>query len=130
MTTPRCPRCGGNLRLEREDGGWELDCLQCGYRRGLGEAAALPHVMDCKLGPNKAESPIVLQGEGQLKPGGRPIAKLHYHTPQVGSTLKATKKESRWALQRRESPGPRLKPGAHHQALKPEGRHRGGSKYG
>ena len=32
----RCPRCGGNLGLEYDPpplGGWDVVCLQCGFRR-------------------------------------------------------------------------------------------------
>jgi hypothetical protein len=31
----RCPRCGGNEILEKEDGEWEFVCIQCGRRRGV-----------------------------------------------------------------------------------------------
>jgi hypothetical protein len=30
----RCPRCRGNLGLEYDPpGGWDVVCLQCGFRR-------------------------------------------------------------------------------------------------
>lgn len=27
----RCPRCGGNVYLDRDEQGWYEECLQCGY---------------------------------------------------------------------------------------------------
>ena len=32
-----CPRCGGNLFLERDEYDQHLYCLQCGFRAELGE---------------------------------------------------------------------------------------------
>jgi len=31
FTLMRCPRCGGNIYLERDSGDWREHCLQCGY---------------------------------------------------------------------------------------------------
>jgi len=33
--TRRCPRCGGNLFLDRDYNGWYLECIQCSYTREL-----------------------------------------------------------------------------------------------
>jgi ribosomal protein S27AE len=33
--TRRCPRCGGNLFLDRDYRGWYLECIQCSYTREL-----------------------------------------------------------------------------------------------
>ncbi|OGO40303.1 MAG: hypothetical protein A2147_02795 [Chloroflexi bacterium RBG_16_57_8] len=30
-----CPRCKGDLLVERLEGKWDEYCLQCGYRRDL-----------------------------------------------------------------------------------------------
>ena len=31
----KCPRCHGDLFLDRDTDGWYEQCLQCGYRRGM-----------------------------------------------------------------------------------------------
>ena len=31
----RCPKCGGNLYLDRDYHGWYEQCLQCGYIHDL-----------------------------------------------------------------------------------------------
>jgi hypothetical protein len=31
----RCKKCGGNLYLEKDVGGWYEGCLQCGYSRDM-----------------------------------------------------------------------------------------------
>lgn len=30
-----CPRCKGNLLVDRDHHGWYEQCLQCGYQRNL-----------------------------------------------------------------------------------------------
>ena len=30
-----CPRCGGNVFLEKDLFGWIIDCLQCGYEQDV-----------------------------------------------------------------------------------------------
>ena len=32
----RCPKCGGNLYLDRDHIGWYEQCLQCAYIKDLG----------------------------------------------------------------------------------------------
>ena len=32
----RCPKCGGNLYLDRDYIGWYEQCLQCAYMKDLG----------------------------------------------------------------------------------------------
>ncbi|RLC61512.1 MAG: hypothetical protein DRI01_08395 [Chloroflexi bacterium] len=32
----RCPKCGGNIYLDRDYHGWYEKCLQCGYTCDLG----------------------------------------------------------------------------------------------
>ncbi len=31
----RCPKCGGNLYLDRDYNGWYEQCLQCAYMKDL-----------------------------------------------------------------------------------------------
>jgi DNA-directed RNA polymerase subunit M/transcription elongation factor TFIIS len=31
----RCPKCGGNLYLEKDFNGWYEQCLQCAYTKDL-----------------------------------------------------------------------------------------------
>ena len=35
FTRQRCPRCGGNIYLERDGSDWYEHCLQCGYTSDL-----------------------------------------------------------------------------------------------
>jgi DNA-directed RNA polymerase subunit M/transcription elongation factor TFIIS len=34
-TGGRCPKCGGNLYLDRDYNGWYEECLQCAYMKDL-----------------------------------------------------------------------------------------------
>jgi len=34
-TDGRCPKCGGNLYLDRDYNGWYEQCLQCGFIKDL-----------------------------------------------------------------------------------------------
>jgi len=34
-TGHRCPKCGGNLYLDRDYNGWYEECLQCAYMKDL-----------------------------------------------------------------------------------------------
>ena len=34
-TSGRCPKCGGNLYLDRDYNGWYEQCLQCAYMKDL-----------------------------------------------------------------------------------------------
>jgi Zn ribbon nucleic-acid-binding protein len=36
ITGGRCPKCGGNLYMDRDYIGWYEQCLQCGYMNDLG----------------------------------------------------------------------------------------------
>ena len=31
----RCPKCGGNLYMDRDHNGWYEQCLQCAYMKDL-----------------------------------------------------------------------------------------------
>ncbi|MHB8105328.1 MAG: hypothetical protein ACYDG5_07320 [Dehalococcoidales bacterium] len=35
QTGGRCPKCGGNLYLDRDFNGWYEQCLQCGHIKDL-----------------------------------------------------------------------------------------------
>ena len=35
ITGVRCPKCGGNLYLDRDHNGWYEQCLQCAYMKDL-----------------------------------------------------------------------------------------------
>jgi len=35
FTAKRCPKCGGNIFLDRDFNGWYEQCLMCSYRRDL-----------------------------------------------------------------------------------------------
>ncbi len=41
-----CPRCKGDLLVERSGDKWDEYCLQCGYRRDLKVVAAQAPVAD------------------------------------------------------------------------------------
>ena len=41
-----CPRCGGNLFLERDEYDQHLYCLQCGFRTELEEINGANHKAD------------------------------------------------------------------------------------
>jgi ribosomal protein S27AE len=34
-----CPRCGGDIFIDRDLDGWHEQCLQCSYRRELAKIA-------------------------------------------------------------------------------------------
>jgi len=34
-TNNRCPKCGGNLYMDKDYHGWYEQCLQCAYMRDL-----------------------------------------------------------------------------------------------
>lgn len=97
-TLEKCPKCGGNL-IPDDD---ELSCLQCGYRQTL---KILPYVNENAMSRSHG-----------ISLGNRPEwdKRKHLNTPQIGSVLKLTEKESRWKLQRKVNTVPRLKPEAHH----------------
>lgn len=46
-----CPRCNGDVRLDRDQYGWYEACMQCGYLRDL-ESVAVPR----KENPEKKEA--------------------------------------------------------------------------
>lgn len=38
-TGGRCPKCGGNLYLDKDYNGWYEQCLQCAYMKDLAVVA-------------------------------------------------------------------------------------------
>ena len=35
-----CPRCGGDMRIDRDQYGWYEECIQCGYLYDLPSVAS------------------------------------------------------------------------------------------
>lgn len=31
----RCPKCGGNVHVDRDEYGWFVECIMCGYMQDL-----------------------------------------------------------------------------------------------
>lgn len=52
----KCPRCHGDLFLDRDTDGWYEQCLQCGYRRGM-KALSEEKPVPAEEGPTPAEVP-------------------------------------------------------------------------
>jgi len=52
----RCPRCKGNVLLDKDQHGWYEQCLQCGYIRDL------KSIVDTEKQP--------IQGENELLEAG------------------------------------------------------------
>ncbi len=52
-----CPRCDGDMFIDREQYGWYEDCIQCGYGRDLIDIV--------ELGQQQARG--VKEGRGKVK---------------------------------------------------------------
>ncbi len=52
-----CPRCGGDIFVDRDMDGWYEECLQCSYRYDLKSTA------NSEQRPN-SKGEVVLSGEG------------------------------------------------------------------
>lgn len=50
----KCPRCHGDLFLDRDTDGWFEQCLQCGYRRGMKALSEVKPIPE-EEGPAPAE---------------------------------------------------------------------------
>ncbi len=50
----KCPRCHGDLFLDKDTDGWYEQCLQCGYRRGMKTLSETKPIPDDE-GPTPAE---------------------------------------------------------------------------
>ncbi|MFH1003712.1 MAG: hypothetical protein V1780_06175 [Chloroflexota bacterium] len=45
-----CPRCNGDIRLDRDQYGWYEECIQCGYVRDLKKVVTAPEGTEEKKG--------------------------------------------------------------------------------
>jgi len=54
----RCPRCGGNIYVEKDFCGWNEKCLQCGY------TSELPSIVEVR---EKASKGNLGQAEGSAR---------------------------------------------------------------
>lgn len=50
----QCPKCGGNVYLDRDYHGWYEQCLQCSYTRDLESIVALQEMVS-RSNPGQAE---------------------------------------------------------------------------
>ena len=50
----KCPRCHGDLFLDKDPDGWYEQCLQCGYRQEMKALAAAKPIAEDE-GPTPAE---------------------------------------------------------------------------
>ncbi len=51
----KCPRCHGDLFLDKDTDGWYEQCLQCGYRRGMKALVTETTPVPDDEGPTPAE---------------------------------------------------------------------------
>lgn len=56
-TAGRCPKCGGNLYLEKDYNGWYEECLQCGHMKDLA-VVYQRHTKTGKEAPGKVQGII------------------------------------------------------------------------
>ncbi len=54
-----CPKCKGDIFLEKDYSGWYERCLQCGYNRDL------KCVVEVKKQPSGREKELALSGAGK-----------------------------------------------------------------
>jgi DNA-directed RNA polymerase subunit M/transcription elongation factor TFIIS len=45
----KCPRCNGDLLIERESDGWYENCPLCGYRRDISDLITINTVGQIKI---------------------------------------------------------------------------------
>jgi hypothetical protein len=57
-TEGRCPKCGGNLYLDRDYNGWYEECLQCGFLKDLAVVYEHKKKMQEKVGSGN-KKPVV-----------------------------------------------------------------------
>jgi hypothetical protein len=56
LTQKRCPKCGGNIYMDRDSYGWYEQCLQCSYTRDLVNIGELTeHVVPAKRKTRKVK---------------------------------------------------------------------------
>lgn len=54
-----CPRCGGDVFIDRDHYGWYRECLQCGYM-GVLDVSQVPKSPESKLTAVMAEEPAAV----------------------------------------------------------------------
>ncbi len=59
-----CPRCGGDVFLDRGLDGWSVHCLQCGYERELADIRYFKSGQVEKE-PEKKREPVLARKAGQ-----------------------------------------------------------------
>ncbi len=62
-----CPKCKGDLFVERDLDGWAESCLQCGYTREVGYVRDLKSILEAGKQPVEEEKEPVLAGAGGRK---------------------------------------------------------------
>lgn len=55
MKIKGCPKCGGDVRVDRDEYGWFEQCIQCGHTRDLETVVAHPQPPQ-KRQPTKGEN--------------------------------------------------------------------------
>jgi DNA-directed RNA polymerase subunit M/transcription elongation factor TFIIS len=43
-----CPRCNGDLFIQREIDGWYEECLSCGYQKDISDLVTMDAIGQCK----------------------------------------------------------------------------------
>jgi hypothetical protein len=66
-TGHRCPKCGGNLYMDRDYNGWYEECLQCAYMKDL----AVVYQKEVKAEKGLKES-VSLKPGSAVKPKAAP----------------------------------------------------------
>ncbi len=66
-TGGRCPKCGGNLYLDRDYNGWYEQCLQCAYMKDLAVVYQDKARKIAELVPVKKVQDIEKKGPRHLK---------------------------------------------------------------
>jgi DNA-directed RNA polymerase subunit M/transcription elongation factor TFIIS len=44
-----CPRCNGDLFIQRETDGWYEECLSCGYQKDISDLVAMDTIGQVKI---------------------------------------------------------------------------------
>ncbi len=56
-----CPKCEGDVRVDRDEYGWYEQCIQCGYIRDLAPIAIVPERKTPGKGENWYEGSVALE---------------------------------------------------------------------
>jgi hypothetical protein len=71
----QCPRCSGDIYVDRDQYGPYITCIQCGFSRDVPNSSQGPTVISAEPVP----APVVLREEGgrrrRISHGGRHFAK-------------------------------------------------------